>query len=1121
MWKLLPLVCLVAGVVCEQKVDEESKVIRISQGQVRGYKDPQEDIFVFYGIPYARAPTGSDRYKAPLPAPIWLETLEAVDKGVVCPQPQFGQFTHEIDSREDCLIANVYLPNTSEKNIPVVVYVHGGAFHIGYGDLVTPKKLVASQNVIVVTFNYRLGVHGFLCLGSEYAPGNAGMKDQVALLRWVKKNIGSFGGNPNDVTIAGYSAGSASVDMLLLSPLAKGLFNRAIPESGSNTAVWAVQRNPLKNAKDYAKTLNFTNVDDFYALEEFYKTASYDTLTSKLFLDIPDSTFGFSLCVERDTGEDKFLDDTPVNILKKGKYNKVPLLYGFANMEGLFRLPLFELWRDRMNEKFSEFLPADLQFESEEQKELIAEQIKKFYFKDNPISPDTVSNYVDYYTDVLFAYPALRSVRLQVESGNDKIYLYEYSFVEDATDPEHYPNLRGANHCAQSTAVLDGKFVIDRNEKEISNEFQKVKSMVRDIWSNFIKTGNPVPEGSSYPAWPPANADGFPFMDIGSELQLKGTLLEERMRFWDTIYEQYYRAPSPPPAPPANQTYTAVCDAMWVYTLVFMYAAAIFPTVFAINDVNSKVVKTRQGLVRGYKDPNIGIFTFYGIPYATAPTGINRYKAPLPPPIWLETFEAVDKGIICMQANDFGNKIRQEDCLIANVYVPDTNEKNLPVIIYVHGGAFQLAYGTFLTPKNLVKNKNVIAVTFNYRVGVHGFLCMGTENIPGNAGMKDQVALLRWVKENIVAFGGNPDEVTIAGYSTGSVSVDLLTLSPSTRGLFKRVIPESGSNIALFAVQSDPLEIAKKYAKLFNFTDVNNFYALENFYLNTSLETLSESLFTFMTKTDSTLGFTPCVERDIGEETFLVDSPMNILQKGEFEKVPMLYGMADMEGLSRIEMFELWKDKMNENFSDFLPADLYFENKEQKEEVAKIIKEFYFKNQTVGDDTVLAYINYFSDILYTYSMLKSAKLQMDAGNDRVYFYVYSFVDDDDIPVPNFPNINGADHCAQTAAILDGNGFINSDDDESNLSEAFTTIKATMRELWHNFVTTGKPVLDMSFPLLWPPVDAEYYSYMSLDRKLQLKGQLLKPQYHFWDEIYERHYRYPKPPPIPPPKKVEL
>ncbi|XP_052753638.1 para-nitrobenzyl esterase-like [Galleria mellonella] len=556
MWKLCLCVCLVAGVVCDQKGDEaESKIVRILQGSVRGYKDPEADIFVFYGIPYAKAPTGPNKFKAPLPATIWLDTLDAVNKGIICHQPKEIYQTYGQDKtvQEDCLIANIYVPNTINKNLPVVVYVHGGAFHLGYGNLVTPKNLVRTKDVIVVTFNYRLGVRGFLCLGTEYAPGNAGMKDQVALLQWVKKNIASFGGNPDDVTVAGYSAGSASVDLLLISPLTKGLFTKAILESGSSIAVWSLQQDPLKTAKDYAKLLNFTNVEDFYALEEFYKTAPYEILASKSFLDIPDSTFGFTLCVERDTGEDKFLDDTPVNILKTGKYNKVPLLYGFANMEGLFRLPFFELWKDRMNDKFSDFLPADLRFENEKQKEKVAEQIKKFYFKDSSVTSDTITGYVDYFTDIMFAYPALRSVKLQIEAGNDKIFLYEYSYSEEGNIPKQYPSLRGADHCAQTLAVLDGTFSIGTEEKNISDDFWKVKGSVRDLWSNFFKTGNPVPEGSSYPAWPPANADVSPYMEIGKELKLKGILLEERVRFWDAIYEQYYRPPATPPMPPSKQ----------------------------------------------------------------------------------------------------------------------------------------------------------------------------------------------------------------------------------------------------------------------------------------------------------------------------------------------------------------------------------------------------------------------------------------------------------------------------------------------------------------------------------------------------------------------------------------
>lgn len=271
--------------------------------------------------------------------------------------------------QEDCLLINVHVPDTDKNNLSVVFYVHGGAFQIGFGDISTiPKELIHEYNIIFVSFNHRLGVHGFLSLGTEDVPGNAGIKDQVAALRWVKKNIASFGGDPDDITLQGSSAGSAAVDLLMLSKSTEGLFNKVIPESGANVGAWAIQSDPLNNAKWFAKTLNFMNVDDINALEDFYKTADLALLTSYSLLNEKDSTFVFSPCVERASSNEHelFLDKSPVDILKSGNYPKVPILYGFANMEGLFRAPLFDIWKFDMNKKFLDFLPADLKFKSVE-----------------------------------------------------------------------------------------------------------------------------------------------------------------------------------------------------------------------------------------------------------------------------------------------------------------------------------------------------------------------------------------------------------------------------------------------------------------------------------------------------------------------------------------------------------------------------------------------------------------------------------------------------------------------------------------------------------------------------------------------------------------------------------
>ncbi|XP_023955057.2 esterase FE4 [Bicyclus anynana] len=525
----------------------ESRLVELAQGPVKGYKDKEFDIYTFYDIPYATAPTGLDRFKGPLPPPTWSEVFEAVDKVTICPQTDLmGWLPNVKTMQEDCLTASVYVPDTVQKHLPVVVYVHGGAYVMGWGNMVTPKNFVNSKKVIAVTFNYRVGAHGFLCLGTNDVPGNAGMKDQVALLRWVQKNIAKFRGDPNDVTIAGYSAGSASVDLLMISKTTDNLFKRVIPDSGANTAAFSVQIDPIQNAKEYAKLLTSKKFDNLVDLERFFKTIPYDQLNSGNTGFRPDSSFVMTPCVERDLGQEVFLDDSPVNILKSGDYKKVPMLYGFCDMEGFIRLLNFNTWKDLMNKKFSDFLPADLKFKSEIEKEQVAERVKRFYFGDKAISEETVLAYVDYFSDVLFTYSILRSVKLQVEAGNDQIYLYEYSYYDDETIPVPYTNnIRGANHCTQCVIVLDGwKGYINRTSG--TDEFKTHVKNMRTIWLNFMTTGKPVPEDSEFPKWPPVGANRSPHMSLGKTIELRGTPRKERTELWDDIYEKYYAYPMPP-----------------------------------------------------------------------------------------------------------------------------------------------------------------------------------------------------------------------------------------------------------------------------------------------------------------------------------------------------------------------------------------------------------------------------------------------------------------------------------------------------------------------------------------------------------------------------------------------
>ncbi|XP_023942392.2 esterase FE4 [Bicyclus anynana] len=543
LWHML-VVCSFAAIVSGRSTSD-SLLVNIEQGPVKGYKPSQGGLYVFYNIPYATAPTGTERFRPPLPPPTWTEPFEAVQsKIVMCPQgmPNWNaNQENRIQMQEDCLIANVYVPDTDEKNLPVIVYVHGGAYQLGHGTDMEATTLVKTRNIIAVSFNYRLGAHGLLCLGTKGIPGNAGMKDQVALLRWVQSNIAQFGGNPNDVTIDGWSAGASSVDLIMLSKMARGLFHKVIPESGSNTASFSVQVDPLANARNVAKELRFNDIDNIDALENFFLNAPIDSLWSVNVFTSKNSSVVFSPCIERDIGEEMFLDDHPVNILKSGDYPKVPMLYGISEMEGIFRVGFFGLWRNAMNEKFSDFFPEDLEFEDENERNEVASKVKQFYFGNEPVGENNILSYVDYFTDVMFGYGTARAVQLQVEAGNNQIYLYIYGFADESEDYILHTNVRGATHCAQTNAVMD-----QGDESKLSAENQKIKAVMRDLWGTFIKTGKPVPEGSEYPAWPAVGVNRAPYMYLNSKLELRGSFLGSRATFWDDIYSKHFRMPVPP-----------------------------------------------------------------------------------------------------------------------------------------------------------------------------------------------------------------------------------------------------------------------------------------------------------------------------------------------------------------------------------------------------------------------------------------------------------------------------------------------------------------------------------------------------------------------------------------------
>ena len=225
------LVALLGLIACTSPVDDPSDaVVATESGKVRGTGGDR--VHQFRGIPYAAAPVDEKRWAAPQPAPDWTGVRDATNSGPACMQPEAPDMPSGVPQSEDCLTLDVTGPAGPGKNRPVMVWLPGGGFITGAGSIYDPTRLAQSGDIVVVTVNYRLGVYGFFshpALGDS----NFGLQDQVAALRWVRANIAHFGGDPNQVTLAGASAGAMSACTLMTAPEARNLFHRAIIQSGS------------------------------------------------------------------------------------------------------------------------------------------------------------------------------------------------------------------------------------------------------------------------------------------------------------------------------------------------------------------------------------------------------------------------------------------------------------------------------------------------------------------------------------------------------------------------------------------------------------------------------------------------------------------------------------------------------------------------------------------------------------------------------------------------------------------------------------------------------------------------------------------------------------------------
>ncbi|UHG89416.1 carboxylesterase/lipase family protein [Spirosoma oryzicola] len=451
-------------------------------------------LVAFKGIPFAAPPIGNLRWQPPQPALKWEGVKACTDFGPSPMQPTpapFGVYTPEFlvpaePISEDCLYLNVWTgaKSSSEKR-PVFVWLYGGAFSSGGSAVpIYDGEALARKGVIFVSINYRVGIFGFFAHpdlskeSSTKTSGNYGLLDQIAALQWIQRNIAAFGGDPLNVTIAGQSAGSRSVNCLLASPLAWGLFHKAIAESGSSV---------LANS-----TINTTSL--LKAEEQGV------TVATALHASSPDKLRAIPAQELLQQVQERFgpivdgyvLPQSIATIFGSGEQAKVPLLTGWNADDG--GAPT-----DRKQDEFR----RDLQ----RQYGAFADDVLRYY----PASTDEQAgaSQAALHRDLTYALPTYKLAQMQSEAGKSPVYVYHFAHKPPATG--NFLQY-GAFHTAEVAYALNNLAFLKRPWQAIDRE---LANQLSSYWVNFAKTGNP--NGSNLPQWPSYTATNADIMLFGDK----------------------------------------------------------------------------------------------------------------------------------------------------------------------------------------------------------------------------------------------------------------------------------------------------------------------------------------------------------------------------------------------------------------------------------------------------------------------------------------------------------------------------------------------------------------------------------------------------------------------------
>ncbi|XP_029417921.1 carboxylesterase 1C-like isoform X2 [Nannospalax galili] len=497
---------------------------------LEGFPQP---VAVFLGVPFAKPPLGSLRFSPPQPAEAWSFVKNATSYPPMCSQNAVGGqmlselFTNRKENiplkfSEDCLYLNIYTPAdlTKYSRLPVMVWIHGGGLMMGGASTYDGLALSAHENVVVVTIQYRLGIWGLFSTGDEHSQGNWAHLDQVAALRWVQDNIANFGGNPYSVTIFGESAGGASVSILVLSPLAKNLFHRAISESGVVLAADLV--------KDTWSTA------ELIAAKAGCKTTTSAVMVHCLRQKTEDELLETTLKLEK---EDIFLSTvidgvvlpkSPEEILAEKNFSIVPYIVGINKQEFGWFIPMMmgdPFSEGKMDQKMASSLLQKFRSDLIISENLIPVATEKYLGgSDDPVK--NKERLLDLFGDVLMGVPSVLMSR-GLRGAGVPTYMYEFQYRPSFASDMRPKTVIG-DHGDEIFSVFGAPFLKDGASQEEIN----LSKMVMKFWANFARNGNP--NGKGLPHWPEYDQKES-YLQIGTTTQQAQRLKGEEVDFWTEL----------------------------------------------------------------------------------------------------------------------------------------------------------------------------------------------------------------------------------------------------------------------------------------------------------------------------------------------------------------------------------------------------------------------------------------------------------------------------------------------------------------------------------------------------------------------------------------------------------